>query len=764
MDEIGTNPLRARPLSFSSFHNLFLPSHFAFSKPLHNNTKMTHSRFRNVGAFEPIRFPKRNPSGVRILSKCASDSSSSSSDFGLLSATECSDGSVLFRFGNRDNETTLTRTDDEQNESASSEGLLNEQNELQFKERTELDNTLEQSKYHPVGMKRSDSAKVYSVDGGILESHSSVVNSKGKFESSESFLEETALDIRTSDSSCFKSDVDVDSSVDAAAVVDDGEKDTITREKAGPEVDDVLNEEFRSDENPAIISENDAITQLTSSTTGTSMQVLDMKTSDPSCSKSDVDEDFVGVVEDDDKDTVTSNGSKVDDVLNEGIGSDFEGNPAIVCENEGIIQLESSESEAGVEVLDGYTYHAISEENADTEDAYLTTVGNDESDDSTFKCATTDASDDDEARSSTVLDDNAPASTWEEQLTEGNTHQNDVAGLSIPGEVELNSIEGTPNRVETSTAGFVLSSGVAFLPHPSKALIGGENAHFVACQSWLGVADGVGHWSLEGTNSGLYGQELMENCERIVSDCKGIPMNKPEEVLITSAREAKSAGSSTVLVAYFDGQALHVANIGDSGFIIIRDGAVFQRSSPMHHEFNFPFQIERGVDPSKLIELYKIELDEGDVIITATDGLFDNLFEQEIASIVSRSLEANLEAQEIAECLANRAQEVGWSPRTRSPFADAAQAAGYVSCTGGKLDGVTVIVSVVQRNSRFHIYEPNADEEDKTLILDRGPREWSMKVWTPLVCGCNRRWHSKISHGAWSLELVMNSPVLKLSH
>lgn len=42
---------------------------------------------------------------------------------------------------------------------------------------------------------------------------------------------------------------------------------------------------------------------------------------------------------------------------------------------------------------------------------------------------------------------------------------------------------------------------------------------------------------------------------------------------------------------------------------------------------------------------YKIALNEGDVIITATDGLFDNLYEQEIASIVSKSLEANLKPQ-----------------------------------------------------------------------------------------------------------------------
>lgn len=31
-----------------------------------------------------------------------------------------------------------------------------------------------------------------------------------------------------------------------------------------------------------------------------------------------------------------------------------------------------------------------------------------------------------------------------------------------------------------------------------QALIGGEDAHFVACQNWLGVADGIGQWSIEG--------------------------------------------------------------------------------------------------------------------------------------------------------------------------------------------------------------------------------------------------------------------------
>ncbi|XP_008782121.2 probable protein phosphatase 2C 62 isoform X2 [Phoenix dactylifera] len=270
------------------------------------------------------------------------------------------------------------------------------------------------------------------------------------------------------------------------------------------------------------------------------------------------------------------------------------------------------------------------------------------------------------------------------EMTEQNNGSAEVAG---------------PNSVTPISApSLSLSSGAAILPHPSKALTGGEDAYFVACKNWFGVADGVGQWSLEGINAGLYARELMQNCEKLVSECQGVPGTKPDQILIQSAAEARSPGSSTVLVAYFDGQVLHVVNIGDSGFIVIRNGTILKKSTPMVYGFNFPLQIERGEDPSKYIEVYAIDLDEGDVIVTATDGLFDNLYEQEVAAMVSKSLGASLKPTEIAEFLALRAQEVGRSPSARSPFADAALAAGYLGFTGGKLDDVTVIVSIVQRS------------------------------------------------------------------
>jgi hypothetical protein len=52
--------------------------------------------------------------------------------------------------------------------------------------------------------------------------------------------------------------------------------------------------------------------------------------------------------------------------------------------------------------------------------------------------------------------------------------------------------------------------------------------------------------------------------------------------------------------------------------------------------------------------------------------------------------------QEIAEHLAAKAQEVGRSGAGRSPFSDAALSVGYLGFSGGKLDDIAVVVSIVR--------------------------------------------------------------------
>ncbi|CAH1426199.1 unnamed protein product [Lactuca virosa] len=255
---------------------------------------------------------------------------------------------------------------------------------------------------------------------------------------------------------------------------------------------------------------------------------------------------------------------------------------------------------------------------------------------------------------------------------------------------------------EIYLTGYILSSGAALLEHPFKALTGGDDAYFLSSSKWLGVASGVSQWSFEGTDPGVYAQELMRTCEEIVSvsdTTSNVPMTSPVELLCRGVKETNMSGSSNIMIANFNGQALHVANIGDTGFLIIRHGAVYKKSSPLLHEFHFALQVENLDDPLHLVEEHIIEVDEGDILVSATDGLFDNLYEQEIAMVVSKSLQAGMKPEEVAKVLATRAQEVGVSAFVRSPFSDAAQAAGYTGYSGGKPDNVAVIVSLVEKIS-----------------------------------------------------------------
>uniref|UniRef100_A0ACD5WX98 Uncharacterized protein n=1 Tax=Avena sativa TaxID=4498 RepID=A0ACD5WX98_AVESA len=302
--------------------------------------------------------------------------------------------------------------------------------------------------------------------------------------------------------------------------------------------------------------------------------------------------------------------------------------------------------------------------------------------------------------SDTDVETESSSSSIEEQDTGYGVHVPPMEEVTCEVDRENNTseVKSSDRMASVAVSKLVLASGAAMLPHPSKVLTGGEDAFFIARDGWFGVADGVGQWSFEGINAGLYARELMDSSKKIVTENQGAPGMRTEQVLAMAADEARSPGSSTVLVAHFDGQVLHVSNIGDSGLLVIRNGQVYTQTKPMTYGFNFPLQIENGVDPSRLVQNYAIDVQEDDVIVTASDGLFDNVYDQEVATIVAKSLEADLKPTEIAELLAARAKEVGRSGSGRSPFSDAALYAGYLGYSGGKLDDVTVVVSIVRKS------------------------------------------------------------------
>lgn len=92
--------------------------------------------------------------------------------------------------------------------------------------------------------------------------------------------------------------------------------------------------------------------------------------------------------------------------------------------------------------------------------------------------------------------------------------------------------------------------------------------------------------------------------------------------------------------------------------------------------------------------MFAIPVAPGDVIIAGTDGLFDNLYNNEIISVVVQATRAGLSPQATAQKIAALARQRAQDRDRQTPFSAAAQNAG-VRYYGGKLDDTTVVVSYI---------------------------------------------------------------------
>ncbi|XP_074264100.1 putative protein phosphatase 2C 55 [Silene latifolia] len=241
-----------------------------------------------------------------------------------------------------------------------------------------------------------------------------------------------------------------------------------------------------------------------------------------------------------------------------------------------------------------------------------------------------------------------------------------------------------------------LLSGSCCLPHPDKEDTGGEDAHFICpVEQAVGVADGVGGWAEHGVDAGEYARELMSNA---VSAIREEPRGSIDlaRVLEKAHSITKAKGSSTACIIALTDQGLHAINLGDSGFIVIREGCTVFRSPVQQHDFNFTFQLESGDggDLPSCGQVFSVPVAPGDVIIAGTDGLFDNLYSNEVTGVVVHALRAGLAPQVTAQKIAALARQRAQDRDRQTPFSTAAQDAGF-RYYGGKLDDITVVVSYI---------------------------------------------------------------------
>ncbi|KAG8958440.1 hypothetical protein FRC03_009120 [Tulasnella sp. 419] len=277
----------------------------------------------------------------------------------------------------------------------------------------------------------------------------------------------------------------------------------------------------------------------------------------------------------------------------------------------------------------------------------------------------------------------------------------------------------------------------------------GEDAFFVQEMKnksgiALGVADGVGGWADSGVDPGIFSQALMFHAHKYAQrawagESDGIPETEEEETSSTwelPPEECLSlayqavlreklvpCGSSTALTATLNARSglMRTANLGDSGYLIIRNSNVIYTQQPQTHYFNCPRQLSKFppkmkndgliMDFPEDADLHSVKLRHSDVVLFYTDGVSDNVWPQELAEIVSTILrqggsEQN-QVQLIADNIIHYTRQCMARQNKVSPFESYASQEGLVH-PGGKVDDATVICCMVSEG---------VDEAEPTPIV-----------------------------------------------
>jgi protein phosphatase PTC7 len=177
----------------------------------------------------------------------------------------------------------------------------------------------------------------------------------------------------------------------------------------------------------------------------------------------------------------------------------------------------------------------------------------------------------------------------------------------------------------------------------------------------FGVADGVGGWIDSGVDPADFAHGFCDYMAHAAYTYRGDSDNPPFNARSLMQRgyddickdDSVRAGGSTacVAIAKADGN-LDVANLGDSGFVQLRLNAIHNYSEPQTHAFNTPYQL--SIVPEKVLaqaaafggtqlcdfpkdaNVSQHSLRHGDVLVFASDGVWDNLSSQDLLRIVSR--------------------------------------------------------------------------------------------------------------------------------
>lgn len=108
----------------------------------------------------------------------------------------------------------------------------------------------------------------------------------------------------------------------------------------------------------------------------------------------------------------------------------------------------------------------------------------------------------------------------------------------------------------------------------------------------IGVADGVGGWSLVGVDPALFSWTLMDNAAIVAKNEKSIDAHQILDSAFHELRKSGkvAAGSSTACILNLSKTTgeMTTCNLGDSAFLLVRDKKIVYESPSQQHYFNCP--------------------------------------------------------------------------------------------------------------------------------------------------------------------------------
>jgi len=210
--------------------------------------------------------------------------------------------------------------------------------------------------------------------------------------------------------------------------------------------------------------------------------------------------------------------------------------------------------------------------------------------------------------------------------------------------------------------------------HRMKSDRGIVNADVVEeAPACLGICDGVSEVHQLGIAPDEFPRELLQHAREALEERDAKVMNERRDrswpsagpgekswlvdVILDAYSQTEAEGSTTFLMAVIEeNNRLMVAQLGDCTLLVLRRTPsqpqklqIAFQTEPLRFEHNKPFQIVRlpGVPEDEIINVIGstrvdyFQAQHGDLIVLGTDGIFDNLHNEDVVRIVEQTCPYN---------------------------------------------------------------------------------------------------------------------------